>query len=189
MTEEAKNNNNQINWLLFPIMNIYYILVNFLNGLLFVFVKFTKMIFEIISYNVNKVYTAIAPKKADQDKKVKEKSYKYSAKTISKLEKEREVLQKELQDPNAVRSKETNTYYYVAKSPEGKIVKDTMSGFSKADVNAFLVSEGYEVYSIKTSDTINLSRIRVSSFWIFNYLGFGSCHFWGLLFFSFCVSV
>ena len=168
--EEAEKNNPQIDWRLFPIMNIFYILVNFKNGLLFVFIKFPKMIFEIISYNVNKVYTLISPKRTAEEaknkneKKTKEKTFSYNAKTIAKLEKERAELLKELQDPNAVRSKEPNTYYYIAKNPEGKIIKDTMSGFSKADVNAYLVSEGYEVYSIKTSETINFVMGKSSLF-------------------------
>ena len=161
MTEDTQKNNPQIDWRLFPIMNIFYILVNFKNGLLFVFIKFPKMIFEMISYNVNKVYTLINPKRAIEDtkdknaKKGKEKYFRYNAKTIAKLEKERAELVKELQDQNIARTKEPNTYYYIAKNPDGKIVRDTMNGFSKADVNAFLVSEGYEVYSIKTSEAIN----------------------------------
>ena len=144
--------NTLIDWRLFPLMNILYILKNFINGILFIFVRFPKMIFETISFYVNKLYTLLLPK--NDPNKVKE--YKYSESKLSKLEKEREALLKELQDPNVVRSKVLNTYYYVAKNPEGKIVKDTMSGYSKADVNAYLVSEGYYVYSIKTSDAINV---------------------------------
>ena len=161
MANNTKNSTKNINWALFPILNIFYILVNFKNGILFVFVKFPKMIFEIISYHVNNAYNFITPSK----KKAKEKNiaatkenvkaYNYSASKIKKLEKERDDLLKELQDPNAVRSKEPTTFYYVAKSPEGKIIRDTMNGFSKADINAYLVSEGFEVFSIKTSDTIN----------------------------------
>ena len=37
----------------------------------------------------------------------------------------------------------------------GKIFTDTMPGFSKLDINSFLVNQGYEVYSIKTSSLIN----------------------------------
>ena len=83
------------------------------------------------------------------------KTYKYSSSTLAKLEKEREILINELQDPNATRSKEAVTFVYKAKTPEGKIITDTINGFSKAEVNTFLVNEGYEVYSIKTSKSVN----------------------------------
>lgn len=42
-------------------------------------------------------------------------------------------------------------YEYVAKNPEGKIVKDYFEAFSKVEVHSFLLSEGFEVYSIKTN--------------------------------------
>ena len=163
MSDNAKDTTKNIDWRFFPILNIYYILINFKNGVLFVFIKFPKILFEIVSYNVNKVYSLISPKSQNTTSKSKNlastkeksKSYTYSASKIKKLEQERESLLKELQNPNAVRSKETTTFYYVAKSPEGKIIKDTMNGFSKADINAYLVSEGYEVFSIKTSEAIN----------------------------------
>ena len=157
MAENVKDVNKEINWKLFPLMNIVYILKNFLNGVLFVFIKFPKIIFEAISYRINWLYSKINPN-AGITKPGDEKGpkvYKYSAKQLEKLEKLREELLKELADPNQVRSKVKIMYMYIAKNPEGKIVHDTMSAFSKADVNAYLVSEGYYVYCIRTSDAIN----------------------------------
>ncbi len=47
-------------------------------------------------------------------------------------------------------------YEYVAKNPEGKIVKDYFEAFSKVEVHSFLLSEGYEVYSIRTNKWIQM---------------------------------
>lgn len=47
-------------------------------------------------------------------------------------------------------------YEYVAKNPEGKVVKDYFEAFSKVEVHSFLLSEGFEVYSIKTNRWIQM---------------------------------
>ena len=157
--EKASNENIKINWLLFPFQNVYYIFLNFISGVLFVFFRLPKMIFNLISFRLDKTYrnfsgnnTNMVPSRAANSR---EKTYKYNSTTIAKLEKEREALIKELQDPNIGRNKEAVAYVYKAKTPEGKIITDTISGFSKAEVNTFLINEGYEVYSIKTSKSVN----------------------------------
>ena len=54
---------------------------------------------------------------------------------------------------------EKTLYVYEAKNPEGKIVKERFAAYSKVEVHSFLLSEGYEVYSIKTNWLIqNLYR-------------------------------
>ncbi|MBQ4583487.1 MAG: type II secretion system F family protein [Bacilli bacterium] len=149
----------KINWLLFPFQNIYFIFLNFINGVVYVFFRLPKNIFDIISFRLDKTYrnfsgtnnSNINHKPMNSNRK----TYKYSSSTLAKLEKEREILINELQDPNATRSKEAVTFVYKAKTPEGKIITDTINGFSKAEVNTFLVNEGYEVYSIKTSKSVN----------------------------------
>lgn len=154
---ETEKNTVKINWLLFPFQNIYYIFLNFVNGFVYVFFRLPKIIFDIVSFRLDKTYRSFSSaKKEDNSNKlnVKQKTYKYNAKTLAKLEKEREELIKDLQDPNLIRSKEPVTFIYKAKTPEGKIITDTISGFSKVDVNTFLVNEGYEVYYIKTSETV-----------------------------------
>ncbi len=45
-------------------------------------------------------------------------------------------------------------YRYRAKTPEGKVVTNYFEAFSKVEVHSFLLSEGYEVYEIKTSPLI-----------------------------------
>ena len=88
-------------------------------------------------------------------KNKKAKNYHYSAKMLANLEREKDLLLQDLQSAGATRSKDSHVYRYKAKNPNGKIVYGTMSGFSKLDINAFLVNEGYEVYSIKTSPMID----------------------------------
>lgn len=55
---------------------------------------------------------------------------------------------------DAIKSDKKVLYEYVAKTPEGKVVKDYFEAFSKVEVHSFLMSEGYEVYSIKSSPWI-----------------------------------
>ncbi len=100
-------------------------------------------------------------------KKKKEKVYKYSAKTMAKLESEYQQLVKDLQTTGATRSKEAKVYYYKVQDENGKILKGTMNGLSKLDINAYLVNEGYKVYSIKTSPMIDF-LFKESSFGIGN---------------------
>lgn len=47
-------------------------------------------------------------------------------------------------------------YEYEACTPEGKVIKGYMDAYSKVEVHSFLLSEGYQVYSIKTSRWISL---------------------------------
>lgn len=75
----------------------------------------------------------------------------------NKRELKREILLIDFEGEDAKRSVKKNTYKYVAKSPEGKIVTGYFDAFSKADVHSFLYSEGYEIYSIKTSSFINFA--------------------------------
>ena len=55
---------------------------------------------------------------------------------------------------DAEKSDQKLMYQYVAKRPDGKVVKSYFEAFSKVEVHSFLLSEGYEVYSIKTSKWI-----------------------------------
>lgn len=89
-------------------------------------------------------------------KKNTHKKYKYNKRTMAKLEKNYQELVKDLETDGATRNKEAKTYLYKVRDINGKIVKGTMSGYSKLDINAFLVNEGYSVFSIKTSPIINL---------------------------------
>ncbi len=53
-----------------------------------------------------------------------------------------------------VRSDKKLMYEYIVKDQDGEIIKDYFDAYSVAEVNAYLVSEGYKVYSIKTDKFI-----------------------------------
>ena len=53
-------------------------------------------------------------------------------------------------------------YQYVAKSPDGKSVKGYMEAYSKIEILSYLISEGFEVYNIKTNKYIQLFHSSVS---------------------------
>ena len=68
----------------------------------------------------------------------------------------REVLLIDFDGEDAIKSVKKRLYEYVAKDADGKVIKDYFEAFSKVEVHSFLLSEGYEVYSIKTSRLIEL---------------------------------
>ena len=68
----------------------------------------------------------------------------------------RQALMLEFEGKDAEKNATKIVYVYEAKNPEGKIVKERFAAYSKVEVHSFLLSEGYEVYSIKTSPLIQL---------------------------------
>lgn len=66
----------------------------------------------------------------------------------------REALLINFEGEDAQKSNKKVVYEYVGKNAEGKLVKDYFEAFSKVEVHSFLLSEGYEVYSIKTNSLI-----------------------------------
>ncbi len=91
----------------------------------------------------------------DKKDEKKEKKYHYSARTLAKLDAEYQELLRDLQTSGATRSKEITTYFFKVRDGQGRIITGTMNGLSKLDINAFLVNEGYTVYSIKSGPLIN----------------------------------
>lgn len=57
--------------------------------------------------------------------------------------------------PEAQKTKEKQTYEYIVRTPEGKIVKGYFSAFSLVEVFSYLKSQGNTVYNIKTNKWIN----------------------------------
>ena len=53
-------------------------------------------------------------------------------------------------------------YQYTAKTPEGKMITGYMEAFSKVEIHSFLLSEGYEVYNIKTNKWIQMLHQNVA---------------------------
>lgn len=67
----------------------------------------------------------------------------------------KEELAQDLSSEMGQKLSEPVVYEYVVMDNNGKIHKNRFNGISKLDVNAFLVNEGYEVFSIKTNDKLN----------------------------------
>ena len=74
----------------------------------------------------------------------------------AKKDKQHQIMTINFDGADAIKSEQKQIFEYVAKSPEGKIVKDHFPAYSVVEVHSFLLSEGYEVYSIKTSKMINI---------------------------------
>src|SRR5574344_2000106 len=97
---------------------------------------------------------------ADIPKRLKEyTTKKYNNLTFVKDAKNKEEIHREallinFEGDDAEKSDKKVVFEYVAKSPDGKLVKSYFEAFSKVEVHSFLLSEGYEVYSIKTSKWI-----------------------------------
>ena len=72
----------------------------------------------------------------------------------NKRDLERESLLISFQAEEDDRSTVKQMYEYTAKNPDGKLVKGYFDAYSRVEVHSFLLSEGYEVYSIKTSEWI-----------------------------------
>lgn len=79
----------------------------------------------------------------------------YVKKRIAAQEKAKQILLIDLDSPDAKRSEKLQTYTYLAKNQAGKMVKGIFNGYSKLDVNSYLINEGFEVYKIETSKWIN----------------------------------
>lgn len=73
----------------------------------------------------------------------------------AKYEKMAQALQINLQNEGSVRTKEPRVFQYVARNRRGKIERGTINGYSKLDVNTFLLQEGYIVYDIVNNKTVD----------------------------------
>ncbi len=62
---------------------------------------------------------------------------------------QREALLIDFDGEDAQKSETKELYEYVAKDPEGHVIKDYFEAFSKVEVHSYLLGEGFEVYSIK----------------------------------------
>ena len=68
----------------------------------------------------------------------------------------RQALLIDFEGDEAKKSDVKLVYEYEAKNKEGKFVKGYFEAYSRVEVHSFLLSEGYEVYSIKTNKWITL---------------------------------
>ena len=168
MQETLNETPNQTNKILDIIKTPFIILYNIIAyagvGIKATFFDLWVNLYNSASYQVDKTYRHTKQQFMDEENKIyemtrkkpkKEKVYKYSARTLAKLEEEKKELLLDLQNAGATRSKVPHVYLYKAKEPSGRIVSGNMNGLSKLDINSYLLNEGYEVYSIKTSPFID----------------------------------
>ena len=78
-----------------------------------------------------------------------------SQREITKLEEKRHELQKELETSEAKKLSKAKVFVYKAKDANNKWYDGRFIGFSKAEVNSFLLNEGYDVYSIENNKWID----------------------------------
>ena len=74
----------------------------------------------------------------------------------NRLDLNRKALLIEFTGKDAERSDVKVMYEYVVKDKDGKIIKGHADGYSKVEIHSYLLSEGYEVYSIRTNRLIQL---------------------------------
>ncbi len=88
----------------------------------------------------------------------------------------RQALLINFEGEDAERSNVKILYEYVGKNSEGKVVKGYFEAFSKVEVHSYLLSEGFEVYSIRTNkwivflhgrSTINTTKIKIKDLLFF----------------------
>lgn len=111
-----------------------------------------------LKYYINKFFNGIVAIPAAIGAFVKKK---YEGSTLYKNAKNkrdinRQALLLTFEGEDAEKSEVKVVYEYIAKDFSGKTVKGYFDAYSKVEVHSFLLSEGYEVYSIRTSKMIQL---------------------------------
>lgn len=169
MASTNKNASNiVVDILSFPFMLIFIILKSFVNGLKFLTFDLAKIGIDNLGFGAEKVIKKAQYKSTDEveiakksDRQaIKDSKFRYSNKYLSKLEAEQKRLAEDLKTSGNIKNEEAVMYQVTVKDKDGKIINEVSSGLSKAEVNAFYVEQGYEVYSIKTSKLINLLNGR-----------------------------
>lgn len=97
------------------------------------------------------------PKKIEKYINDKWENTSFARNKRNKLDMNREALLVEFNGgKEAERSDVKIMYEYVVKDADGKILKGYADGFSKVEIHSYLLSEGYEVYSIRTNKWIQM---------------------------------
>lgn len=171
----TKENNNAF---LLPFLIIKDIFSLAFKGVRFLFWDIFKYVFNHTSEKVDHAYQStkqmfendkvLEEKKKNDEKKAKRQE-KYNnlwfvKKQNAKLEEMRKELLIDLQNEGSVRSATPRVFQYKARRKDGHLETATINGYSKLDVNTFLIQEGYTVYSIKTSKVIDFLYGDTSAF-------------------------
>lgn len=98
------------------------------------------------------------PKRSFFTRTKKEKKSLFGSHLKNKDFLKREALLINFDGADAEKSDVKILFEYVAKNPEGVVVKDYFEAYSKVEVHSFLLSEGFEVYSIRTNKWIQFAH-------------------------------
>ena len=101
--------------------------------------------------NVNEL-----PKKIEKSLRDKWNNTSFAKNRRNKLDMNRKALLVEFNGKEAERSDVKIMYEYIVKDQDGKIIKGHADGYSKVEIHSYLLSEGYEVYSIRTNKWIQI---------------------------------
>lgn len=96
------------------------------------------------------------PKKIEKSIRDKWNNTTFAKNKRNKLDMNRKALLVEFSGKDAERSDVKIMYEYIVKDRDGKILKGHADGYSKVEIHSYLLSEGYEVYSIRTNKWIQI---------------------------------
>lgn len=96
------------------------------------------------------------PKKTSKFFRDKWENTSFAKNRKNKLDLNRQALLVEFSGKDAERSDVKIMYEYIVKDQDGKIIKGHADGYSKVEIHSYLLSEGYEVYSIRTNKWIQM---------------------------------
>ena len=159
------------------IMYFVYIFVFIFKGIKFVLLDSIPYLYNVVSGTADHAYMATKQgfmTLSEQQEAINEERRKKRQEAYNKLfwvksknkyyEKKKKELLATLDTEGSVRSTKAEVYQYVARNKKGKVETDIFFGYSKLDVYTFLISEGYDVYEIKTSKWITFMHGEKSVF-------------------------
>ncbi len=154
--------------LMLPFLIIKDIFYFIYRGFKFLCIDLFVSLFNRSSEKVNRAYLStkriVSNEKSEEKKKEDLKRAKRQErynnlwivkKQNERLEKMRQALLVDLQNEGSERSKNTRVFQYIARNKKGRLETGTINGYSKLDVNTFLIQEDYTVYSIKSNKMID----------------------------------
>lgn len=154
----------------------YIITISFYDLPLFLYNKCSKYVYDV--YNYIKRYIETVKEKLEKEKKeetqtlsqklenyIKEKYENLSFVKAAREKKEASLIILTI-NPNgndAVRTEAKQTYRYLARNKDGKLVKGYFAALSRLDVYSYLIDEGMTVYEIVTNWAINFFHTESAS--------------------------
>lgn len=96
------------------------------------------------------------PKKIEKNLRNKWENTSIAKNKRNKMDLNRQALLVEFSGKDAERSDVKIMYEYVVKDQDGRIIKGYADGYSKVEIHSYLLSEGYQVYSIRTNKWIQM---------------------------------